>query len=296
MYKSFYALHQALMIARTMPVVYVAAEGSAGFMRRIDAWCEYYQEPAPNDRLWFIPEEVNLLKPTAVAETIKAIQAKTKQAALVILDTYARCLLGGDENSAKDVGIAIHQCALIQRALDGSVGLVHHSNKAGISERGSGALRGGADLMIEMNADDEGLIQVTCSKVKDDAQWPKEYYRFHSVGESGILLPSTEDGSDVSTEVLSDRQLEILKFLALPVFSESGAKAAQIEKALNIPHRSTFRLLSALKESSAIDQGKMGDPYRVSDTGLFILKCHRDGRVTPPLSMLKPQALDVEVP
>jgi len=280
MYKSFYTLHQALMIARTLPVVYVAAEGSSGFMKRIDAWCEYHKLPLPDEHLWFIPEEVNLLDSKAMIETTKAIQAKTRQAALVVLDTYARCLLGGDENAAKDTGIAIHQCAMVQRALGGAVALIHHTNKAGASERGSGALRGGADLMIEMNADDEGLIQVKCSKVKDDAAWPQEFYRFYPVGTSGVLEPCDESSLAFITDPLSERQLEILKFLALPVFTEAGARAIQIEKALNLPHKSTFRLLSSLKERSVISQGKSGDPYRISDTGLFELECHRKGKVT----------------
>lgn len=295
MYKSFYALHQALRIAQTLPVVYVAAEGSAGFMKRIDAWCEYHKVALPDERLWFIPEEINLLKPTAVVETMKAIQTKTKHAALIILDTYARCLLGGDENGAKDTGIAVHQCAIIQRTFNGAVALVHHSNKAGISERGSGALRGGADLMIEMTADDEGLIQVACSKVKDDAAWPKEFYRFYPVGTSGVLEPCDETPLTFATDPLSNREAEILQFLTLPVFSEAGAKTAQIEQALNIPHRSIYRVLSTLKERCAITQGKTGDPYKISGTGIFDLECHRKGKVAQSISNSKIEPLSSAV-
>lgn len=279
MYKSFYALDQALRIARTLPVVYVAAEGSTGFMRRIDAWCEYHKEKLPDEFLWFIPEEINLLKVEVVTETIKTIQARTKTAALVVLDTYARCLLGGDENSARDTGIAVNSCAQIQRALDSAVTLVHHSNKAGISERGSGALRGGADLMIEMGAEG-GVVEVACSKSKDSAPWPAEYFRFYSLGDSGVLEPCEENSPGHISENLSERETKILKFLTLSVFEESGATAMQIETSLNIPHKSIFRLLSSLKTRSVIIQGKKGDPYHLSDTGKMVLQCQAKGKAT----------------
>lgn len=261
-FKSFYLLHQALTIAETAQVVYIAAEGSAGFDWRIDAWCKYYKKERPEGRLRFIAQEVNLLDPADVAATVKAIQAKTKRATLIAIDTYARCLVGGDENGAKDPGIAIYQCALIQRAFDCAVALAHHTNAGGARERGSTALRGAADTMIEVSNDD-GLIRVKCDKLKDDKAWPHRFYKFVEVKPSGVLV-ETEQTSGAN---LSQRDLDVLEFLSLEAFEDCGARSNQIAKALSIPETSLYRVLSKLERYSHISHGSKGDPFRVTELG-----------------------------
>lgn len=265
-FKSFYALNQAMQVAQTMPVAYVAAEGSAGFTQRIDAWCEYYKKDKP-ERLWFLPEELNLLAEDDVNEAIKAIYAKTcgKRLALIVLDTYARCLLGGDENSAKDCGKAIYQCARIQRTFHSAVDIVHHSNRAERGERGSGALRGAADSMIEISSDGE-VIKVECSKLKDGEPWPTEKYRFHRVGKSGVLLPA--DSEDLQAAKLTKVQTKILEFLSLEAFSGCGARVQQIKEALNLPLSTVYNALSALELLFYVKHGNKGDPYTISNFGL----------------------------
>jgi len=49
--------------------------------------------------------------------------------------------------------------------------LVHHTNKEGSSERGSSALRGGADFMIEIKPN-----KMTCSKLKDGKEWCEQTF------------------------------------------------------------------------------------------------------------------------
>jgi len=258
-FKSFYMLHQALTIAQEASVVYVAAEGVSGLNIRIKAWCEYWQRKP--DKLHFLLHEINLRE--TPDSFIKQISEDLPGTALVVVDTYARCLVGGDENSAKDTGLAIQSCAKIQRGLSCAVTLVHHTNKAEKSERGSGAMRGASDSMIEMN-DSDGLIRVSCSKSKDGQPWDTELYRFQPVNESGILLPA--EVFPESTE-LGKNALRILEFLNLPVFNPYGASARQISDALNIPNTSIFRILSKLKSDSHLYQAEKGDPYHITDFG-----------------------------
>jgi hypothetical protein len=262
-YKSFYALHQALTVAETAQVVYVAAEGSAGFDWRIGAWCEHYKKPSPEGRLRFIPHEVNLLDPDDVQQTIKLIKTKTKKAELIIMDTYARCLVGGDENGAKDPGLAVYQCALIQRAFDCAVSLVHHTNLGGVRERGNTALRGAADIMIKVSTDD-GVVRVECDKLKDGPKWPDRFYKFLMVGSSGVLIPSDKQ---IGGSELTQREIQVLEFLSLEVFIDCGARSNQIAKALNIPETSLYRILSRLESNSHIKHGSRGDPYTITSSG-----------------------------
>jgi AAA domain len=261
-YKSFYALHQALTVAETSQVVYVAAEGSAGFDWRIDAWCEHYKKEKPEGRLRFIIEEVNLLDKIEVAGLVKLIQTKTKKATLIVIDTYARCLVGGDENGAKDPGIAIQQCATLQRTFDCAVALVHHTNLGGVRERGNTALRGAADTMIRVSTDD-GLIRVKCDKVKDRKPWANVNYQFVELPPSGVLVTTDQ----ISTTKMTENEMDILELLNLEAFIDCGARSNQISKALNIPDASLYRVLSKLERNSLIVHHTKGDPFKITEIG-----------------------------
>lgn len=259
-YKSFFMLDLALIVAQQAPVVYVAAEGSSGLHKRIVAWCTYNQQPA--GQLYFICEEVNLRDARTVELFIETVAPL--QPALIILDTLARCLVGGEENSAKDTGLAIHHCAMLQRALETSVALVHHTNRAERGERGSGAIRGAADAMIEIAPAGDGSIKVSCSKLKDDEPWEPYELHFRTVGNSGLLLPFDE--ADRANR-LSPPEKQILEFLLLEVFESAGATSKQIMGALNLSERTIYKLLSNLKHQLLIFQGSKGDPYVLTPLG-----------------------------
>lgn len=261
-FKSFYMLDAALTIAQLAPVVYIAAEGSSGLHQRVEAWRKYYGKP--NGKLYFLCQEINLLLPDDISKLIDTIgKSLEKTTAMVVFDTYARCIPGGDENSAKDTGRAIQQCARIQRQLKCAVSLVHHTNRAERGERGSGAMRGAADTMIEM-VNSDGSIRVDCSKSKDFEPWPTEHYRFHQVDNSGILVP---DNGAAHTDALTNTQNRILEFLTLEVFQDCGATSRQIAEALNIPFNTVYKVLSSLKRQLYLSQDSKGDPYRITSTG-----------------------------
>jgi len=278
-FKSFYTLDAALAIAQTSPVVYVAAEGAGGLFKRVSAWCEYNDQPA--GQLYFACEEVNLLDPTSVKQLIEV--AHTVKPALVIFDTLARCIPGGDENSAKDMGIAVRNSAIIQRSLSAAITWIHHTNRADRGERGSGAIRGAADAMIELSANGDSVIRVSCSKLKDDEPWVTEELRFLPVGPSGVLVAN--DLADSSK--LSSVEIQILEFLALDVFDPSGAKGTQIVNALNIPERKIYHTLSHLKRELHIQHDSKGDPYRLTDKGKKLLQ-HRSPKLAQVISLVDP--------
>ena len=65
------------------------------------------------------------------------------------LDTVARCMGEGDENSAKDMGRFVRRCGLIERHFDCVIAAVHHTGKDPTrGPRGSNALNGGADVTV----------------------------------------------------------------------------------------------------------------------------------------------------
>lgn len=269
-FKSFYTLDTALRVAQTAPVVYVAAEGAGGLYRRITAWCDYHQKP--HGDIYLICKELNLLSPENVQAFITTI--KPLKPVLIILDTLARCIPGGDENSAKDMGIAVRHSSVIQREVNTGVTWVHHTNRADRGERGSGAIRGAADAMIEVSATGDGVIRVTCSKSKDDAPWPHESLMFRPVNDSGVLIPAV----DFSTIAINLTQVEsdILEFISLSVFESASAQTHEIINALNISQRHVYRLLSGLKNKGLTQDVKKGHPTTLTDIGREVLATFTD--------------------
>jgi predicted transcriptional regulator len=262
-YKSFYVLGECLSIAQTLPVVYVAAEGSAGLHQRVSAWCKHTGLPPGN--IHFICQEISLLDVQHTRALITAITPL--KPTFIVFDTLARCIPGGDENTARDMGLAVRHSALIQRELGCAVTWIHHSNRAERGERGSGAMRGAADAMIELMSNGDGIIRLQCSKVKDDEPWPTEELQFHQIDNSGVLIPATGE----IASGLSSVEVQILEFLALDVFDTCGANIRAMVAALNITERHIYRILSSLKRADYIMQDKKGDPYSLTAKGGAII-------------------------
>lgn len=278
-YKSFYTLDLALQIARHHPVVYVAAEGSSGLYKRIEAWGEFNSEQP--GQLHFVCEEINLRDLAAVSQFVALV--KPLEPALIVFDTFARCLVGGDENTAKDTGLAIHHCAIVQRALGTAVNLVHHTNRAEKGERGSGAIRGAADSMIELAPTGDGSVKVSCSKLKDDEPWEPVEYVFRKVGNSGVLSLAEQEAL---ARRITPQEMQIMEFMALEVFDESGVTARQLLGALNIHERHLYRMLSHLKHELTIIHDSRGDPYRLTVKGKSLI-CKTAPKISQSLSLVQ---------
>ena len=126
---------------------------------------------ASAEGLYFVTEAVNLMSPAAMSELLARIQQLPEPPALIVFDTFARCLIGGDENSASDVGLAIAHADRLRVETGAAVLLLHHVNAGGERERGSTALRGACDGMFSLKAED-GILTLACEKMKDDAPFP----------------------------------------------------------------------------------------------------------------------------
>ena len=146
------------------PVVYIAAEGRSGLRSRIEALERVHGLAA--DSLYVLPEAVQLGRERDVAALEEALTSLPQPPALIIVDTLARCLVGGDENSAKDVGLFVAGVDRLRETFECAVLVVHHSGKAGDSYRGSSALVGAADAVIRFEGHG-GILTMHCEKLKD---------------------------------------------------------------------------------------------------------------------------------
>jgi hypothetical protein len=157
-YKSFLAVDLAAHIALGRPwcgldvtpgrVLYVVAESPAGTGGRIAAWAAYHEvDLSQLDRLHWLRDAVNIYDPLQALALASIVNERDDD--LVVIDTLARCTVGAEENSAKDMGIVIAAADKL-RAGGRSVLLVHHTGKdAERGGRGSSALKGAVDAELE---------------------------------------------------------------------------------------------------------------------------------------------------
>lgn len=172
--KTFVMLDLALCVATGQPwhghetvqgtVIYVSAEGTAGVRTRAEAWEQYYQQQA--GEFFVVREAVPLLDPGAVDEFIATIRDEGLDPSLLVFDTLARCFGTGDENSTQDMNAVVAAVGRCQAAFGCTVVLVHHSGHTAGRERGSTALRGAADTMLQVTKTNDRL-SLTCDKQKD---------------------------------------------------------------------------------------------------------------------------------
>jgi uncharacterized protein YjhX (UPF0386 family) len=262
--KSFFALHLAATLAVEGAVLYVAAEGASGYNGRVEAWQEANDHK--DIKLYFMLSEVNLFDREEVLSFIEEAQSLTP--ILIVFDTLARCMIGGDENSAKDMGIVVQSCDLIRHKLETTVLVVHHTGKSGGDERGSSALRGGCDSMIELVNHNE-IITVSSSKLKDGKPFDTLHFRMEERGDSVVLVHTDAKASGQKNLTKSERQ--ILDMLELDIFRTAGANTKRIRENTGMAPSTTDRVLSALKNKGYITQSKKGEPYFISEAGIQAL-------------------------
>lgn len=283
--KSFLALDWAMRVATRADwlghasaggyVIYVAAEGGGGFGQRVRVYRDA-NEVTEEAKIRFVREPVNLLSALDVGALLagwRDLETGHKPA-LVVFDTLARCIPGGDENSAKDVGQAIANADMIRREMDAAVLLVHHTGKDGQLERGSSALRGAADAMFSLKEED-GILVLTTDKQKDAPEAEPVRLRLVPVGESCIIEPNE---TSVSLAGLTPNEREALQRLS-EVAMADGASDKEWRENSQLANGSYYRARKRLVDLGYVAPN--GRPKRYSLTGLGISRSTPNSQPTP---------------
>ena len=114
------------------PVMYVAAEGASGIKGRIRA---LHDTMGNASDFHLIAQSVDLFDPEAdLSSLIDAIRAFG--IGLLVLDTLARIMAGGDESSTRDMSILVRNCDLIREATGVHIAIVHHGGWDAAHSRG----------------------------------------------------------------------------------------------------------------------------------------------------------------
>ena len=258
-YKSFIGLDMAATVAdggiwqgreaERANVLYVAAEGALGMKNRVNAWELAQGVDLTDSGLVIWNGAVNLGKVLDVQRLIWAIQKY--EFTLIIIDTLARCSTGLEENSAKDMGIIVENLYRLLAATPGGRGtilLLHHTGKDGLTIRGSSALEAGFDTVYLTRRDDEDdkLIHLERIKRKDGPEDDHLEFKFFPMDhtESGILVaPGERIGTWRETATNADRLMLLFKdrFYWL-----GGASNRDLVEASGLPRSSVIHGLSVL--------------------------------------------------
>jgi hypothetical protein len=161
----------------------------ARVQRRVRPWLDHHRlDDVP---FVIVPRAVNLLDETDVERlitTLDALVAMHGQPVLVVVDTLARSMTGGDENSAQDMGRAVAVGDRLRDRFNAATALIHHCGKdQSKGSRGSSSLLGSADVFIRVEGDETTGEHTATIEWSRDSESGKRY---------GFRLPVVELGTD----------------------------------------------------------------------------------------------------
>jgi AAA domain len=228
--------------------LYVIAEGIGGFGLRIEAWEHHHLSVIENNVFW-LPVAPNLFRPALGAQRALIDLAVELEPDFITIDTLARCTVGGDENSAKDMGIVVEHADALRRATGATVLIVHHSGKdttAGL--RGSSALLGACDTVIRCEGA-EGRVTLTVEKQKNHASEARAYLRAIPVLDSIVLVSAAQVDEGDELNATATRVLEVLGEIAV----DDGVSSSVWLTACDVPERSFYRSRGRLSQLGRIE-------------------------------------------
>lgn len=255
--KSFIALDWAASVATGRPwqnrhteqrrVLYIAAEGAYGLRARTDAWETGWDTPIADEWMTFLPRPVNLTRAADLINLEAFIDWGGYQ--LVILDTLARCMVGAEENSAKDTGIVIDAMTRLLAHTPEGRGVilgVHHAGKDGKTMRGSSAFESGVDT-VYLTTKDADTITLERTKRKDGPEHDHHTLRLDPIAGTGSVAISV---SHQAGGTLSRTATLLSHFMSH--FAHTGATATQLRDTTDMSRTTFYRAVNDLLERGEI--------------------------------------------
>ena len=257
-FKSFLLLDWMLCMASgrkwlnrsTVPckVAYALGEGKSSLLKRITAWItfndlsrEEVERINENFRVTF--EVPQLATKSSVDNMLSDIETEGFKPELIAIDTFARSMVGMDENNQKDTGLWIEQADRL-RQLGYGVIFLHHTKKNtefGVTYRGSTTIIGAMDTAMTL-VREGNYCTLTITKQKDHDEGKPIRFRRALVGagaeDSCVLVPAPLmderfiDEPKVPSEFSIDDHIDLL--LKSPNFSNDAERAKELVKLTGI--------------------------------------------------------------
>jgi hypothetical protein len=151
---------------RPIAPLWIAAEGVEDMRKRGLAYCQHVGIAPELFNMRFVGDAPNFLEEIDVKALLAQIKRQGSGFDVIIIDTLAQVMPGGNENSGEDMGKVLGYCKAISRATGAMVILIHHSGKdESKGARGWSGLRAESDFEIEvLRLDDDRVATVTKMK------------------------------------------------------------------------------------------------------------------------------------
>lgn len=207
--KTFWVLDLVLALASGTPwcgrrttrglVIYVAGEGAGSVRTRVAAYRKAHPEIGGGLPFAIISQAVDFLNLESVASLIETIRAAEsdcgEKCVIVVIDTFARAIPGGNENDAKDVGFAVACGDRVRAEIGCCLLFVHHAGKDPTKgARGSSALRAATDTEILIEGQ-TGQRTATVSKQRDLESGHRMPFELVAVS----IGTDPDDGQDITS-------------------------------------------------------------------------------------------------
>lgn len=209
--KTFWALDLAFHVAgaadwhgaavRNGPVVYLAAEGGLMIHNRIEAFRrdrpEIWKQASIWRRMILMSTSIDLCTSGDADVLSEIFTGFNERPSLVIVDTLARSMGGGDENAAQDMNIVIRNIDRIREQTGAHVMVIHHTGKdKDRGMRGSYALYGAVDTVVEISRDGD-TITAEQKKQRDTRLGPSFSFKLRDV-----FIGEDDEGEPVYSAVI----------------------------------------------------------------------------------------------
>ena len=282
-FKSFTAIDIALSVAtgrdwhthqvKQGPVVYITPEGTNELGKRARAWRIRHSCARP-ENLYFIAEAPQFMQAADVQALLRQIVVLPEPPALVVVDTVARSMVGGDENAQQDMGLLVAGADRIRETTGATLLLIHHTGANG-KMRGSTVLPGALDTIIEAKKTASRGVSLLCAKQKDAA----DFAPIRLVGRVVELPEMDANGKPVNSLVFDECESsrgepetsatgqKLLRILAkqFPEGARAAAWQAACEETEGIKRRTFYNYRDELEDAGQII--KEGSIYRIPQAG-----------------------------
>jgi hypothetical protein len=251
------------------PVAFLSPEGVSGHGKRFKAWMKNWGVKKLQG-VKFNGNTYDLTRKSDVDVLIGHLQQMEPKPVGLVIDTLSRCFGASDENNTRDMNVFIRNVDRIKTEIGCFIIIVHHSGKLlEAGARGSIALEGAADVIVELKRTNPDTVIVRCKKMKDGAEFePFTIHRVvHEVGRDSkgkvVDAVTTIYGSTLSeTAAIKERAKEISQrtkiFNVLPTSQREALKLSKIAKLSKVARTTVRRYLEVSARKGLVES--VGEP------------------------------------
>lgn len=174
--KSFVALDVAGSVGTGIPwagkeviqgdVIYLVAEGAAGFKKRVRAWEQ--EHGGKMTGVHFLPRPIQV---ASIEWLVLEEACKRLNPAMIIVDTQARATVGIEESSNERMSVIFNRIENLAKESNACVLLIHHTGHVGEHGRGASNVLGAVQTELLVKKEGKGadrVIAIRIDKTKDD--------------------------------------------------------------------------------------------------------------------------------